>query len=410
MGQYVEIAYKVSGFWHMADDGDRLTGRFVNIGLSPAQARVFGILGERSVPLLESDLERFQAGNPQDVLALLAKGVETYLVANPDVHRFDAFLGNYHFHQGVCFANAGNLLQAYRHLVEAHRVQPDDVQAAMDLAKVVFDLGRFEEARALYTELAGGDIGEFEVMDGLARSCALSGDVEAAVKFAVEAVRRFPDDWRALDLLTTMYYHGGETAKLEIGLFDQLAAAGGGVLALEKFAVYLRESGRTSEARTCIDRALAMGPGEARLRYQLGMIQWRAGQTADARATFEGLLAEDAGYMDALNSLGLLCLEQHEAIEAGELFRRAIRTKPRDYRAHVNLGGMLAVLSPDRRDESLAHFKRALDLHCGDAGALKQIAVLAEEMGAADVAREAQRQLKRLAAKSSKKDAADGPF
>jgi lipoprotein NlpI len=91
--------------------------------------------------------------------------------------------------------------------------------------------------------------------------------------------------------------------------------------------VYMRD-GRTREARTMLDQALALEPGHAVANNQLGILLRNEGRFADAERAYELALATDPGYALAHYNLGVLLdvylRREAEALEHYELYQASL--------------------------------------------------------------------------------------
>lgn len=91
-----------------------------------------------------------------------------------------------------------------------------------------------------------------------------------------------------------------------------------------------------------------------------GLRQFRAGDAAAARRTFEAILASEREHLAALSMLGLLAMQGANYGLSVSLFERAAKVAPGVAALHSNLGESLRRLG--RRAEALSAFRRALEL------------------------------------------------
>lgn len=91
-----------------------------------------------------------------------------------------------------------------------------------------------------------------------------------------------------------------------------------------------------------------------------------AGRSQDAERIYRAILAAVPQHFEALQMLGILCVQAGRPDEGASLLRRAVNASPASAAAHANLANVLKLLgSPD---EALAHCDRALSLEPGNAG------------------------------------------
>src|SRR5262245_40731341 len=115
-----------------------------------------------------------------------------------------------------------------------------------------------------------------------------------------------------------------------------------------------------ARAETCYREALALDPGLAAARTNLGGLAYRAGDTAAAREAFEAALALDPDQPEARFNLANLVLEAGDAELAVAEFRRVLQADPEFADAHFNLAVALERLGG--RAQARSHLERYLAL------------------------------------------------
>jgi len=142
--------------------------------------------------------------------------------------------------------------------------------------------------------------------------------------------------------------------------------------ALHRLALIAIDTGRLAEARTALEEASVLEPGQARYHCDLGLVHRLEGRIEDAVPCFEQAVVLDAALGEAhLNLADSLCgLGRYEAaIAAGE---RAVALRPNDPLAHNNLGN--ALKGKARREEAIVCYRRALALRPAYAEACNNLA------------------------------------
>lgn len=91
------------------------------------------------------------------------------------------------------------------------------------------------------------------------------------------------------------------------------------------------------QARTVIDQALALDPGNAELYAELARVELAEENWQAAKETAEYDLTIDPKSVTALNAAGLACYYQNRLGEAVQYFTKAIATAPKQAQAYVNL-------------------------------------------------------------------------
>jgi DNA-binding transcriptional MerR regulator len=113
-------------------------------------------------------------------------------------------------------------------------------------------------------------------------------------------------------------------------------------------------------AETCYREALALDPGLAAARTNLGGLAYRAGDIPAAREAFEAALALDPDQPEARFNLANLVLESGDLELAVAEFRRVLQADPEFADAHFNLAVALERLGG--RAQARAHLERYLAL------------------------------------------------
>jgi tetratricopeptide (TPR) repeat protein len=118
--------------------------------------------------------------------------------------------------------------------------------------------------------------------------------------------------------------------------------------------------GDDARAETCYREALALDPGLAAARTNLGSLAYRAGDVSAARDAFEAALALDPDQPEARFNLANLVLESGDLELAVAEFRRVLVADPEFADAHFNLAVALERLGG--RAQARAHLERYLAL------------------------------------------------
>jgi len=118
--------------------------------------------------------------------------------------------------------------------------------------------------------------------------------------------------------------------------------------------------GDEGRAATCYREALALDPGLAAARTNLGGLAYRAGDIHRAREAFEAALALDPDQPEARFNLANLVLESGDLELAVAEFRRVLQSDPEFADAHFNLAVALERLGG--RAQARAHLERYLAL------------------------------------------------
>jgi predicted CXXCH cytochrome family protein len=168
--------------------------------------------------------------------------------------------------------------------------------------------------------------GEFDFE--LAEAYAANGQTQQAIRYYQEATRRKP---------------GFRPAWVGLGRILAKAGASNSQRALDAF-----------------QEALALGPEDAAILNDMGLVYLQQGRIADALQALQKAAAADPGDPQASNNLGSALQQTGDTAAAEQAYRNAIRAQPDFARAHLNLANLLAA----RRDFSQAeyHYQKALSL------------------------------------------------
>ena len=120
-------------------------------------------------------------------------------------------------------------------------------------------------------------------------------------------------------------------------------------------------------------KALALGPDEAKVHYNLGVSLARLGQYDEAIPQFRKALELDSEDANTHTNLGFTLVKTGKAEEAIPYFRRALELKPGDAKAYSNLGGLLADMG--QLDGAIEQFRKALEIDPENADAQNNLAV-----------------------------------
>jgi tetratricopeptide (TPR) repeat protein len=91
------------------------------------------------------------------------------------------------------------------------------------------------------------------------------------------------------------------------------------------------------DAKANIAKALALLPGDPRALYYRALVERNAGQTAEAIADFEAMLAKYPRSRDGLRELGFSYYQQHDYTKARDIYIRLQAVDPDDLAAHYQL-------------------------------------------------------------------------
>ncbi|NOT40498.1 MAG: tetratricopeptide repeat protein [Alphaproteobacteria bacterium] len=285
-----------------------------------------------------------------------------------------------HMNFGGVLKRIGRLGEAAVAFDNAAALRPDaPVPALRQLASVLIDLGRGEEAAACCTRIlalvpqdaiALNDRGLAQL--DLGRAEAAMADFDAAVgvnpRFAAALGNR-------------------GLALMQLGRTDDALAACDTALALEPQnpglhrtkAHVLLAADRPADAFAAIDSAIALGLQDATTWTLRGEALKRAGRNMEALANFHQALQADPAHWDALIAAGMVCLESDKFTEAADAFSRAANARPNEALAYY--GRARAARGLNNLQAALYDADRAVDIAPDDTDVLALRMQVKRELG-----------------------------
>jgi arylsulfatase A-like enzyme/Flp pilus assembly protein TadD len=147
---------------------------------------------------------------------------------------------------------------------------------------------------------------------------------------------------------------------------------------LTKMGQALAAAGQLSEARTCLERAAALGDANTDALNSLGVVQIQLGEPEAARRTFARVLDVDPSATGTWYNLALLEMDARRPAEAVAAFRRVVAIDPSHAGAWQGLGAALAARDPAAAADA---WRRAVDLDPRDFDTLYNLGMLLATSG-----------------------------
>lgn len=194
----------------------------------------------------------------------------------------------------------------------------------------------------------------------LAELLRKDGNAQEAIAQYQEAIRLRPDDAGTHNVL-------GLTYLAERRLTDAITCFERGIglrpdaaLLHHNLAMTLQLQGRDRDAETSFQRAIALAPGLADAHARLGHLKMVQGESEQAIACFRRVIEMQPASMDSRVQLARVLMDVGQAVAAENCLRQAIAIEPGAADAHEGLGNVLQQLG--RFDEAVACFDRAVGL------------------------------------------------
>lgn len=254
----------------------------------------------------------------------------------------------------------GDFERAATELRESFRADPEKSDAALALAGLEANRGRWAEAEAFADQHLARPAGRHaaNAADALliqARARSALGRPGLALKALEDIDPKGPYAARAvIERAAIERKTGGAKAAASAVLSSGLDLTDpSNEVALRTLAEDLVAQGDTKGALSRVDRALAAHAGVPALLDLRGRVLSRAGQTEAARAAFESALAASPEYAPALAGLAGLAQQQGDGTAALALLQRATKSSPDDTGIAYALAQLLLGAGSEDAAESL---------------------------------------------------------
>ncbi|MCA9546180.1 MAG: tetratricopeptide repeat protein, partial [Myxococcales bacterium] len=191
------------------------------------------------------------------------------------------------------------------------------------------------------------------------------GGAEQAVRDLEEAIKAWPENLAAIELLSERHMGAGEFEKA-LDQLENLQAAGVKSAELSiRIAAAARALGRNERAEKTLEEAAQAFPDKPAVQAAIGDLALDQKDYDTAREAYEKALSLDAGYQQARLRIADLLVRKAKVREAIEYIEEGIRKNPNSAALLVGLGQMqirLGVAGRQRQyfEEAKATFEKAL--------------------------------------------------
>jgi tetratricopeptide (TPR) repeat protein len=263
--------------------------------------------------------------------------------------------------QGILFAMRKDLDGARRHFDRALAANPRSHEAFGGLVGVEIAAGRKAEARARLDARVAEDGADAQLLAVAARAYLALQDPAAAERILRRVVVLDPADLSAYGTLAQIYVAQGRLDEA-LAEFEELARRDARPIGALTFAgMVLQAQGKTSEAQTRYERALALDPQAPVAANNLAWIYAHSDGNLDtalqlARTAY-GALRETPEVGD---TLGVIYLKREQLPEAIEVLKSTVAKSPATSEYHYHLGQAYA--KAGERAAAIEHLERALAL------------------------------------------------
>ena len=294
--------------------------------------------------------------------------------------------------EGIDAFQRGQWQQAADAFRSALRREPDDADAQFDLALAEERQGAIDRARSGYEAALRLDPNHLPSLVNLARLERQTGRAERAAQLLDQASRRpelasEPGLWVQLSMTERVAGNLDDAEKAARHALSLRRDPG----AYEALALVSTARGKYREAELLAISALRLDEARASTHVTLGLVAYRLGEVARARAEFDRAAALDPGSADAWANLGALALGWRDYAGAERAYRHASALEPWVVDSRLRLADALAAQAPEdpaKATAAAAAYKDVLarapgrsEAICGAGWALAQDRKSAAEAG-----------------------------
>jgi tetratricopeptide (TPR) repeat protein len=280
----------------------------------------------------------------------------------------------------------GDQKAASDYVREAAKLDPHNLQISTELAAILRESGRADEASATYRQILVRDARHVPAHLGLGWIARAHKDEAAAREHfaaAYEALRSASEtEPNNIPLKVQL-----ATVLRELGRLDEAAAIYERVLAIDARNVQsLNGLGWIAQARGDHEAAVAhftsaadLGPPDLPMQFNLARLLTNLGRTDEAKAIYVRALARAPRHPTVRKGLGALARARYEWTEALEHFQAALALDPSNAEIRIELARTLCDMK--RWDEAADSFRAVLQVAPQNIDALLGLAATAKAQG-----------------------------
>jgi tetratricopeptide (TPR) repeat protein len=268
----------------------------------------------------------------------------------------------------------------------ATKINPDNLHVLTDLAAVLRDLNRPDEATSIYQQILVKNADHVPSHMGLGWIARAAGDDEAAVAHFTVAHRHLreasaadPDNFHILTQLATAL-RGMNRTEEATPIYQQILARDPKHVQSHMGLGWIARAGGNDEAAlTHFKAAAELDPIDVRMQITLGKVHFRMGRFEEAEMIFRAVAMQVPNHGQVRASLGALARKRNDWSAALEEFRAAVESDPKNVPVRVDLARTLCEL--ERWEEAEQTYRSVLEDSPRDIEALIGLATVAKSLG-----------------------------
>jgi len=284
----------------------------------------------------------------------------------------------WHTDRALAWQRAGQNQHALDELQAALRANPGFVDAHLNLARILSEMGRVDEAIAHYQTIVTNRPQRVDVRYQLGAALLNRGRAKEAVRELREVVRQNPRLAEGyFDLGRALLELKEYAASLEA--FDQcLRLTPDEPGAFVNRGIALTKLGRPAEGIAALERAIQLKPDLESAYLWLGTARMAAGELDQAESAFREAIRRNPNSAEPLINMGYLFSRLQRSDEAATWYERALALDPNNVVAHFNLARIL--LDRGRAADAADQLREVLRVDPGNVAARERLQQLESGM------------------------------
>lgn len=228
---------------------------------------------------------------------------------------------------------------------------PDDTDLKIRLAEALKNAGREGESITVYEELINSIKGQdlLPVYNNLGYLYAETGDNEKAISFYLKALKLNEDDVNIYHNLSLLYEKTGQKDKANEYLAKVVELKPDSPDDRLKLAENILEAGKTKEAETLVEEFIKENPGSMDAWLLITRIAEKNGDKSLLKTAYENILAINPQTDTVIYNLGIMEYEAGNTSKALSYFEKYINFAPNDGTAHAFL---FEIYRSQKKDDS----------------------------------------------------------